>query len=360
MKFTTNSAFITSAIRRLSCIPGAKGAPSANLVKFTSGMSGVDLSRITPEGSITISMSADVLEDDGEFIVDYSRFSAAISRMSGQIDISSDDKWVMVNTQKTSAKLAAVPSSMMFEEPEPNRQKGTISVDVEEFSKALQSTRTAMLSNSTKPGCDGVQLRVVSDRLSCIGADGKRLHVVHLSAKGNIDVLIPFSSVNAIVTALDGIDGMLKINRSESALFFAAAEVFSRMQISEQVMSNIQPIVDFGNEDPDCYVVVDREVLMNAIKTAKVIANERGIHLRFIEDALIVTGDNAADAEINESIDVLDSEGELDVRLNAEYLSDLIAATVSDEIRIAAYTKKGAIFIKDQDRVLFMAQIRTI
>lgn len=307
-------------------------------------------------------MEADISDDDGEFITDYAKILAAASRMTGDsIEIISDEKWAVITAPRTSAKLAVVPSTTMLEEPEMKREKKVIAVDVKEFTAALNATRTAMLINSSKPGCDGVQLRQVSGRLSCIGADGKRLHVVHLNTDGEIDVLIPFSAVNAIVTALDGSEGKLQISRSESAVFFSTSDIFSRMQISEQVMANIQQIVNFGSEEPDARVTIKRDPLMNAVKTAQVMAkSERGIQLRFIEGELIVTGDNASDAEIKEAVEAPDASGQLDVTLGPDYFSDMLAATVSDEITISAYSSKGAIFIKDTDRVLFMAQIRIV
>lgn len=364
MKFKSNIKSLRESLSKLSIIPGAKAAgPAANLVKIECGMEGIDCTRTTGEGSITINREAEIEDNEGSLILDYSKLSRVLGELAGKsdnIEVESDAKFVTLRAGRATGKLAIMPPDAFFPALEFKKGK-TATMQALYLVKSLKIAFAALSPEVNKPELLGVCFRDVLGKPAVFGTDGRRFHVGFLDCKTSLDCMVPIEGASAILTALEGDTSKVKITASENGITFetSTAKVMSAICIDKP--GNMEPLFTRIDEnDAAATITANRAGLISAIKTATIGAFGEGnaIDIKLDGEELCIIGDNQSDTAMDDRIDC-ECDNPFEFSISADYLKQAVEAMKGEGVTLEYFDGKfKAIYMREDDRITFVAPVQ--
>ena len=284
----------------------------------------------------------------------------AIPGASSEVSLDRDEKNVQLRTsngkyklnQMSAAEYPSIPKSEMPTE---------VSLPSKTLRHLLQMVHFAMAQQDIRYYLNGLLFVIGNGFVRAVATDGHRLACCDAQSETEfaqpVEAILPRKTILQLLKLRPESDEAVQICLGESQAKFT----FSGIEFITKVIDGKYPdynrVIPTGN---DKIFLVNREVLIGALKRVAILANEKFKGLRWVVSpgALHIQSTNSDMEEAVEDI-AIDYQGEgLDLGFNVTYLLDVLSNLKNTEVRFAFSTNQGATLLSmpesDQFRYVLM------
>ena len=280
----------------------------------------------------------------GTFSVNGKKLSSVLGRMSGEVEVTKEEKSVVLKSAKARVELEVLNTKPLKLPPPPEKRQ---TIDLPEFKKALALAVASASSNKSAKFGGVVQLQTLPLALEeqspsgyrIIGTDGQVLTVVRSYAPlvSEFKVLLNLEAAS-VVHIMDG--SWVDIGETEDRLWLRSGSV--------QVFPS-KPLKDYPNFDkiigfiPRLQFGFHPDKWLDALKTVETLIDEEtdkgAVSLQFndgvVEFSNIGVGSRASDESAYEQLEpdpVFQPVPVKNLRITAKYLSNFLSKAGPDAV----------------------------
>jgi len=295
---------------------------------------------------------------EGAITLSAKKISEIVSKLSStQITLKSieDSENIKIKSGKTEFDVIGLnPSEFPIpSELEEDANTRTITLNKQEFSKAIKQVIFAASIQETQAVLTGVCFNIEGNTLELAATDGNRL--TRVQKELDVEVLEPVNFIvpSKTLAEVQRISGLvedeeitLKVQKNKIAFEFSSLTFQSRL--IEGVYPKYQQLIPNSNEKK---IVVDRVELINAIERVAIMVNDRTnvVRFNFTQGQLEIMADTP---EAGRSKDYIDIEYEFDDMLTAfnyKYVLDGLKNMETKNIEIEISDVLAASIFKPQN-----------
>jgi DNA polymerase-3 subunit beta len=262
-------------------------------------------------------------DKEGGICVPSKLFMELVSSLPpGKIDLEAKEQILSVTSKGYKASLPGIGAGEF--PPVPKKKKKGVFISAKDFSAAIKGVLFSAATDEGRPLLTGIKIRKTGDEVLLVATDGYRLSLkrANFPLKGDFDKVIPGKALSHVLQMNE--EGDLEFEEVEDGQigFFAGDnEVYTR--VIEGEYPAFDRIIPKTNTTS---VVLEKEVLVKAVKTAAIFAKDNSNIVRFhFEDKTMTVSANTP--QIGESkIDVdVEVEGDAgDIAFNSRFLLDFL------------------------------------
>jgi DNA polymerase-3 subunit beta len=282
------------------------------------------------------------VDEEGDITIPSKLFYDYISLLKEEkVDLWSEDQNFHIEAGDYKTKMNGLPSSDFPLVPSVAASK-TFMVPVESFREALSQVVFAVASNESRPELSGLLLRFNNQELILVATDSYRLaeRKVKIVSEDQVEnsIIVPAKTMVEVSRVLsvfkDSVDSpsevQISLSDNQVVFTFGSVELISR--IIEGNFPDYQQIIPkvFQTETK-----VDREDLMNAVKTASLFSRSGLFDVTLSFDPAGMIRATAADAtrgENNTGTKAIVTGPENSVTINFRYLLDGLQSMSTEEV----------------------------
>jgi DNA polymerase-3 subunit beta len=211
------------------------------------------------------------------------------------------------------------------------------SVDPVVLSEMIGKTVFSISLDDTRPHLACVLFESDGENARMISTDGHRLSKVGKALvngpKLASGVLIPRKGVAEIRRTLEGREAPCQIGVNQGYFVLRADDVTLTVKLGEGQFPPYEQVIPKEN---DKILVIEREVLLEALRRVSIIASDKtwGIRLSLEKGSLTIEADNPDLGNAHEKLDVEYKGSGLQIGFNARYFIDLLAEIASKDVRL--------------------------
>jgi len=220
--------------------------------------------------------------------------------------------------------------------PSSDSLAGELSFTVNEgdFKRLIELTHFAMAHQDVRYYLNGLLLDMGEGVLRAVATDGHRLAIAEMSVAGldaSRQVIVPRKAISELLRLLGSGDGEVRIEVGSNAIRVALPEVRLTSKLIDGKFPDYRRVVP-TEESSDKRVVVDREMLRQALGRASILSNDkyRAIRLSLETGRLRVVANNPEQEEAEDEVEVEYGGEALEIGFNVSYLIDALAALPGD------------------------------
>jgi len=277
---------------------------------------------------LDIEVSGSISAEDGDFAacIDAKLLASIVSRVTGDdLLLEEDGHGATLRSGRSKYKLEVLPTSDF-----PDMNAGAFEIEFEaDLSSFLAPVSFAMSTEQTRFYLNGVYLHEQDGLLVACATDGHRLSTQTTEGVGRfVPAIIPRKTVGLLP------EGTLKVELSDSKVRFTAPNVVITSKLIDGTFPDYERVIPKSN---DKLIQVDAAELRAAAARVIVVSSDRGRGVRLSvaggQISLLARGSG-------EATDVVECnyDGDpVEVGINAQYLSDILAALPDGIIQIAIF-----------------------
>ena len=214
---------------------------------------------------------------------------------------------------------------------------GELSLTVKEgeLKHLIELTHFAMAHQDVRYYLNGLLLDIGDGMLRAVATDGHRLAIADMPVPG-LDavrqVIVPRKGISELLRLLGGGEDEVRIDVGSNAIRITLSGVRLTSKLIDGKFPDYRRVVP-TEEISDKQVVVDRELLRQALARASILSNDkyRAIRLSLEPNRLRVVANNPEQEEAEDEVEVsYDGEG-LEIGFNVSYLIDALSALPGEE-----------------------------
>jgi DNA polymerase-3 subunit beta len=206
------------------------------------------------------------------------------------------------------------------------------------LAELIERTQFAISSEETRYYLNGIFLHTVTEGkatvLRSVATDGHRLARAEAEAPSGSDgmpaIIVPRKTVSEMQKLLDGAEGDVKVELSDTKIRFTVGGVVLLSKLIEGTFPDYERVTPKNN---DKEMVVDKGTFAAAVDRVSTIASERGgkaVKLSLSEGQLELSVTNPDHGTANEELAVgFETEG-FEIGFNARYLLDIVSQIRTD------------------------------
>jgi DNA polymerase-3 subunit beta len=201
----------------------------------------------------------------------------------------------------------------------------------------IGKTVFSISQDDTRPHLACVLFESDGENARMISTDGHRLSKVGKAfvngPKLASGVLIPRKGVAEIRRTLEGREAPCQIGVNQGYFVLRADDVTLTVKLGEGQFPPYEQVIPKEN---DKILVIEREVLLEALRRVSIIASDKtwGIRLSLEKGSLTIEADNPDLGNAHEKLDVEYKGSGLQIGFNARYFIDLLAEIASKNVRL--------------------------
>ena len=262
-------------------------------------------------------------DKDGGICVPSKLFIELISSLPpGKVDLEEKEQLLTVTSRGYKATLPCVGREEF--PPVPEKKKKGAFINAKEFSTAVKSVLFAAATDEGRPLLTGIKIKKTGDDTLFVATDGYRLSLkkATLPLKGDFDKVIPGKALSHVLQMNE--DGDLEFEEVEDGqigFFVGDNEVYTR--VIEGEYPAFDKIIPKTNTTS---VVLEKEVLVKAVKTAAIFAKDNAniVRFHFEDKTMSVSANTPQIGESKVDVDVeVDGDGG-DIAFNSRFLLDFL------------------------------------
>ncbi len=269
-------------------------------------------------------------------------FVKELSTGSVSLEVLEDSNLFKVSQGKTWAHLPLLPTE---EFPTlPPHPEVTLSVDREEFLKALSRTFFSIATDSISTALKGMLMKWEEGKMIFVSTDGHRLSLVEMDHQGagqGMEVIIPRKGIQEIRRLLErsSVD-VVQVGVVQNHFYSSTGEGEVFVRVLDAKYPSYQKVIpqEFSHR-----MAVSKEDFAKAVRRASLFSSDRvrGVKLEAGKGSVVISslssGDEPFSGAAAEEIDLLDySGGEVRLGLNARYVLELMGVLGGDQVVIEA------------------------
>jgi len=309
--------------------------PILSCVLFKANKSGLTLSATNLEMGVSIQVGAKV-EKEGEIAIPGKLLSEFVSTLTtDKIECTLKDTTLVVKTGKTQATFTSMSSSDF--PPFPEDGKAQQSFPIEKIKDAVMRTVFAASNDEARPILTGVKTKVEKGVMQLTSTDGFRLSMEDVAVgdtKQPLHAILPATSLTELVRIASELKvesvGVSTIEGKNQVVFTVGdARIFTRLIDGE--FPNIEKIIPTTFKTK---VVVEKEVLTRAVKTASLFARGAAniVKIKIETDGLRISANSPQVGEDQDFIEAKVDGEESEIAFNYRFLLDILNNFPGDEV----------------------------
>ena len=283
--------------------------------------------------SMGIRTNLNVPASDETFVIPKSAVGFIDSLPNGIIEITGNDKSILIKCNKIKNKVQTFDKSYIVEPKSEDAEDAIekLTIDGEKLTYALRSVLYAAAETATREILNGVLLDASGGTLNLVGCDGYRIAWNTIDYGDEFKAVIP-KLVAAQIVAI-GFKGAVTVSLNQSLICFKDEEYeFFSHTISGEY-------IKYGDmfKKQNNHAVINRDSLLDCIKRALLCSADttnNALKFRFSDDALTVSLVRGK-SEFEEVIEPEENVNEpLEIGFNGKYLVEAIKCMDDDKIAV--------------------------
>jgi len=235
--------------------------------------------------------------------------------------------------------------------------------DIEEqlLKRLIQKTSFAMAQQDVRYYLNGMLFEARGGMVRVVATDGHRLALseqeVGFSTDIDVQVIVPRKAVLEIGRLLVDSDNPAKIEVSSNHIRFNMNSTVFVSKLIDGRFPDYQRVIPAESRNE---LVIDREILRQALVRASILSNEkyRGIRFHLQKDLLQLQAHNPEQEEAEEELPVDYQGEEVDIGFNVGYLLDVLGVIDTEMVHIGLNDASSSALIKgggeDRDQYVIM------
>lgn len=277
------------------------------------------------------------VERPGSTTLPIRRLASIIREMDeGKILIEVDDDDVAsVQSGSSYFKIIGLPTRDFPPVPA-TEGKFCYRIDQGAFREMLRKTAYAVSLDETRRVLNGVLLAFKENKLTMVATDGRRLalveHEIEFPPEAEVEMVLPTKAVSELMRIL-GNDGDLKIYAQKNQVVFELGTTTLSSKLIDGVYPNYRQVIPSVCDER---VVIDRELLLSALRRVSVVTTDKSnaTRLTFSANQLTISTSTPDVGEGRDTVPVKYAGKEVSIIFNPEYVMDPLKNMDDDEIVI--------------------------
>lgn len=250
------------------------------------------------------------------------------------IDVNEDDV-ATVQSGSSFFKIIGLPTRDFPPVPA-TEGKFCYRIDQGAFREMLRKTAYAVSLDETRRVLNGVLLAFKENKLTMVATDGRRLalveHEIEFPPEAEVEMVLPTKAVSELMRIL-GNDGDLKIYAQKNQVIFELGTTTLSSKLIDGVYPNYRQVIPGMCDER---VVIDRELLLSALRRVSVVTTDKSnaTRLTFSANQLTISTSTPDVGEGRDTVPVKYAGKEVSIIFNPEYVMDPLKNIDDDEIII--------------------------
>lgn len=267
-----------------------------------------------------------------------------------KIKISTKDNKVIISTGKYTSTINSSPADDFPELPEINEKEAVVfKMNIDDFKNGVSSVAVASSNDLTRPALTGIYFNTYKNSLYIAATDGYRLAERKLikNIESEIDVIIPTSSIQEVLRAINDEMEEIEISFNEDLVRFRLGEVEIISKLIDASFPDYRRLIP---KDNNIKLELNREELIRVTKLAALFARNvsgsitcetKKPNIFSVESVASELGENNSAIETN-----VDVEGK--VNLNSRFLLDALNSLDEKDIIFEFSAKVTPVILRNQ------------
>lgn len=353
MKINTLQTTLAKGILLASRFTTSKAQlPILGNILLTTNKTKLNISSTNLEISISTSIGAKI-EEEGQISVPAKVITDLISNLPKEnIEISVDKEQIKIKSQSFHSKLLGMDATDFPKIPNSIDKENSLSLNTDQFSKALNRTMFATSIDETRPVLTGVYLIFEKERIQVVATDGFRLsrYILNVENKKEEKVVVPKNVLSEILRAGEGVNEFLfNISQSDKQVLFEIGDTVISSRLIEGDYPDFEKIIPKkGNVE----ILLDKEELLRAVKLASVFARESAnvVKIKVLKDKIKVFAESSQSGSQEAEVDAKVVGEEVEVAFNYKFIEDFLHSVSGEEVKMEfTDNQKAALFTDTSD-----------
>jgi len=315
------------------------------------GLTATDMDLAMIEG-----ISADVSQDGSTTVPAHTLYDIVRKLPEGsQVEVRAggEQGQLEIRSGRSKLSLATLPSEdfpVMSEGDLPHR----FTVPASVLRRLIDRTRFAMSTEETRYYLNGLYLHAAetddSTVLRIVATDGHRLARVEVAlpngAAGMPGVIVPRKAVGEIYKLIEEVEEDIEIALSETKIRFSFDDAVLTSKLIDGTFPDYDRVIPFGN---DKTLAVNRTEFVKAVDLVSTISTEksRAIKLSLDDGNLVLTATSPEAGSAREELDVIYTDGPLEIGFNSKYLLDITQQIEGDDAKFVLSDGASPTLVQD-------------
>jgi DNA polymerase-3 subunit beta len=213
----------------------------------------------------------------------------------------------------------------------------------------IEKTHFAMAQQDVRYYLNGMLLEIQANQVRGVATDGHRLalHTLPISIDTQtLQTIIPRKAILELLRLLENNDEKITINVGNNHIKASTIEYTFSSRLIDGRFPAYDKVLPKGG---DKRIVVDRQVLKQALTRIAILANEksRGICLQLQSGKMLLSANNPEQEQAEEEIPIDYQGSELSIGLNVNYLLDVLSATADEQIVLTLSDQNSSVLLEE-------------
>ena len=338
MEFTCERGDLFEVLGNVqTAIPSRSTHPVLSNVLLVAGPEGIKITGTDLDVSITGGVEGNSIEE-GAFALPAKRTFDLLRELGpGEVYFKREGSRVSIEQGAGKFTVSGVEKEEYPAEEILKEKEAEFEVDADELSRLLSKTSFAVSADVARIALSGLYIKFSGEKMIAVATDGHRLTLISRetnSAGDEIEMLIPAKTVGHLSKMLGEAAETVKIEIGKgTARFIVDGYTLSSKLITEKFPDYEQVIP----RDNTKTLIVDRGVLMQAVKRASVLSNPMTHLVKFdVTEGKteLSCSDYDVGGEAHDEIPVEYSDDPLPIGFNSNYLLEVLRHIESDEVKL--------------------------
>ena len=216
-----------------------------------------------------------------------------------------------------------------------------LTLNASELKEMIKRTIYAASTDETRYNLTGVLFEMLekdgNNIVRMVATDGHRLALIEKTATGTIrpgeSVVIPRKSLIEVRRLLDDGEESIELDFQKQHGVFRKDTIVLTTRLIDMSFPNYQQVIP---TEKTATAVIEREILMSAIKRVSLLSSERSraVGFSFSDQGLTVHTNNPDLGTATETVPITYDGDDIEATFNARYMLDTLASMNRDEIQI--------------------------
>lgn len=309
----------------------------ANLLMRTEGKERLVCAATDLKVSVVVSLPAEVESEGGTTVAARHLYEIGKGLGGDKVHLrTTENDWLEIESGRSEFKVVGMNEKEYPKLPE-TAEAETSEVDPQMLTDMISKTVFSISQDESRPHLASVFYESDGEEARMISTDGHRLSKVGKKMAGGpklpAGVLIPRKGIGEVRRALEGREASCRIGIHQGHFVLKADDVVLTVKLGDGQFPPYEQVIP---KDNDKIVVVEREVLLEALRRVSIIASDKtwGIRISVEKGRLSIEADNPDLGNARERIEVEYRGRPLQIGFNARYFIEALSEMAGKNVRL--------------------------
>jgi DNA polymerase-3 subunit beta len=264
-----------------------------------------------------------------------------------KLDIDIEGERAVIKTGRSRFTLGVLPAQD-YPNMEPTSTVHTFSIGEGKLKGLIEKTHFAMAQQDVRYYLNGMLLEQEGETLRTVATDGHRLALSEEkleSEKQSFQVILPRKAVLELGRMLTDGDQQLEVQVGTNHIRITIGDTVFTSKLIDGKFPDYQKVIP---KDTDKEVVVDRELMKQALQRTSILSNEkyRGIRFNFKSGVLGLLAHNPEQEEAEEELEISYEGDEVAIGFNVGYLIEVFTVMTTKEVQMSLRDENSSCLIE--------------